>query len=227
MHFSRMRTDRLLTVCLLTVCLCVYVCVCASTGTGVHPPVGDASTGRICIHWYEVYPLAGGASTGGGASGGASMGSASTGCIHRGWGCIQRVHPGGGCIHGGASWMHPPPVDRMTDTCENITFSILRMRSVMIPAKLLVHVKMGSVKQQYSVGRKLNLSRHSFFLQLEPKFIPTKSCISPDMSCFYFILHLYLKILGTVVCDIFYHHHLLGILTRNLELKTDKLNMIS
>ena len=49
--------------------------------------------------------------------------------------CCRMVHPGWGCIHAAAgvvhpgwwiSWMHPPPpVNRMTHGCENITFPAL------------------------------------------------------------------------------------------------------
>ena len=39
----------------------------------------------------------------------------------------------GGCIHaaaGSASWIFPPPVNRMTHACENITFATLLHNAV-------------------------------------------------------------------------------------------------
>ena len=54
------------------------------------------------------------------------------GVMHPG-ACIQGASrdESGECIHG-PSVMHPPPLDIMTDDCENITFPIHRMRSVNI-----------------------------------------------------------------------------------------------
>ena len=82
MHSSRMRTDRLLTVCLLI--------------GGMHTLEGVHALEGGCIHWREVHPLDG---------------------VHP----LEGVHPEG-ASRGVASWKHPPPVNRMTHTCENITF---------------------------------------------------------------------------------------------------------
>ena len=49
MHSSRMRTDRLLTICLLAM------------GRGVQPLVGGASPDLGGIPWLGVHPLVGGA----------------------------------------------------------------------------------------------------------------------------------------------------------------------
>ena len=73
---------------------------------------------------------------GGCIQGGECGGTPSRGCIHAaaavnmGGGCIQ-----GACIHaaaGSASWMHPapPPVNRITHACENITFAALLRNAV-------------------------------------------------------------------------------------------------
>ena len=58
---------------------------------------------------------------------GGEGGVASRGCIHP-RGCIQR----GVCIHMSCVLDAPtlPPMDRMTDTCENITFPQLRSRTI-------------------------------------------------------------------------------------------------
>ena len=43
------------------------------------------------------------------------------------WGCIPLVG-----VHTSAAQMDAPPLDRMTDACENITFPLLCVRAVII-----------------------------------------------------------------------------------------------
>ena len=51
---------------------------------------------------------------------GVCLGVSSRGCL-----------PIGGCVYSSMHWgRHPPPVDRMTDRCKNITFPQLRLRTV-------------------------------------------------------------------------------------------------
>ena len=95
MHSSRMRTSRLLIICLL--------------GGGVHPSWGLPPS-------WGLHPSCGGTSIWVASGGGGG------------------VHPFG--LHPRmvqsiwvAFWMHPP-VDRMTDACENITFRKLRLQAV-------------------------------------------------------------------------------------------------
>ena len=129
-HSGRRRTASLLTVCVLE----------------VHPFVWGASIQGDASIWVASW---GGcihlSSSGGCIQEGETIWIASRGFIHRGgvhpsWWCI---YPRGAsiqgehldCILGGASilvasWMHPPPVNRMTHACETLLCPILTMRAV-------------------------------------------------------------------------------------------------
>ena len=68
---------------------------------------------------------------GGSASGpGVCIGGPALGGLHPGGSASGGLNPGVVCIHGGVQT--PPPVNRMTDRCKNITFPQLRLRAVIM-----------------------------------------------------------------------------------------------
>ena len=120
MHSSRMRTGRSLTVC----------CSLLPGGGGLPIPGGGFSLlggglpvlGGVCLFWGEG---GGSAWSGGGAacSGGGSP------C--RGGVCLVRGR--GVClVPGGGPARRTPPMDRITDTCKNITLATTSLRPVKI-----------------------------------------------------------------------------------------------
>ena len=71
--------------------------------------------------------ISGGSAQGGSAPGGVYPGGVSA------WGCLPREVSAP--VHAG---IYTPPVNRMTDTCENITFLQLLLQTVMI--HLFIHL---------------------------------------------------------------------------------------
>ena len=128
MHSSRMRTGRSLTVC----------CRLLPWG-GLPGPGGFSLVGGVCLaRGGGFYVLGGGFSLPGGvvsawSQGGFSLVSGGFSlpggvCLVRGEGGLPAQ--GGVCLVPGEALRRPPPVNRITDTCKNITLATTSLRPV-------------------------------------------------------------------------------------------------
>ena len=128
MHSSRMRTGRSLTVC------CSLL-----PGGGVLHAGGVFPAGGVClVQGVGGLPGRGGSPWSGGVSlvrGGFSLlgGSAWSGGALPGLGGFSLVRGGSPWSRGGS--LETPPVDRITDTCKNITLATTSLRPVTIGCK--------------------------------------------------------------------------------------------
>ena len=136
MHSSRMRTGRSLTVC----------CSLLSRGGGSVPGVcgpGGVSGGI----WSRGVSGPGGLPARGGVW---SRGVSGPGGLPTGGGCVWYqggcLVPGGFSLPGGGSpYWRPPPVNRMTNRCKNITLATTSLRPATMLTKHFLNILQGMV----------------------------------------------------------------------------------